>query len=1104
VARAPTTPPSILVVDDNVINQRLIAAALEGEGFSLLMACDGEQALASAHELHPQLILLDLELPEVNGLEVTRRLKADPSTCDIVVIAVTASTGEVDRERALGSGCDGYLSKPIDPIRLPSELARYLAPDRQPASEPTAAVAPHRILVVEDNPTTRKMVRVALESHGYAVIEAADCRTALDQARERRPDLILQDLILPDMDGFELLRRLRELPEGEEIPILCLSGFVSRLDEARAMRALHGGFAAVLVKPVDPIQLLEIVRIHLEKPAVLQSELGQGHRILVIDDDPLQRRLAEHYLSSSGFRVTTAADGREALELARRSIPDAIISDILMPGMDGFQLCLAVRADPSLAKVPVVLVSSHYLEEVDKTLAMKVGASTLVPRSEDLGAAMRAVVEALATGEQPRPIDVPGAVREEMLGRTAAQLERQFRHNAQLGQQCLMQAAQLSVLAGVTDALARNATLSGVLGDVLAACLDMAGISKGALFLRAGSELKPQHWIGFSEAERGELARFFGDHDLFARVTSESATVSLPSPGPSLASEEDFLARAGIAAALLVPVRWGQHGYGVLFLGARTTEVGGEDPVAFARVLGAQMGQAIGLAEAFERLQASEEKFRALSDAIDDRVIVLDRRRRAVGVYGRWTGKDGWSRDQILNQPIEDILGPDTQGVHASAHDRAFAGESVVYEWSGEHDGQTKFEQTIVSPIRDGKGEVTAIVRVSRDVTEQKRTQAQLMVSDRLASVGMLAAGVAHEINNPLAAVTANLEMAAQELAGLPGNSISVAILASLRESIGDASEGAERVRQIVRDLKLFSRSEENERRCAVDVEQVVESSLRMAWNEVRHRAHVVKDYGVVPMVLANESRLGQVFLNLLVNAAQALPPGRADSNEIGLGVALDVSGQVAVEVRDTGAGMPPEVLKKLFTPFFTTKPRGVGTGLGLNICQRIVTELGGTMTVTSVVGQGTTFRVLLPASSEPRPAEKSGEQRLMIAPLKRGRILVIDDDLMICAAVQRTLSPDHDVVVVMDARIGMEHIRRGERFDAILCDLMMPVVTGMEFYRDLLEFSGEQAARVVFFTGAAYTVGAREFLDRVPNACVEKPFRIHRLRSVINQHLAT
>ena len=1095
------TGNTILIIGDEAGSRGLLQATLEGEGFSV-HAASGEQALSAARELHPRLMLVGVERPGWNGFEVARSVKADPTTRDILVIAVT-STAQVDRDDAIASGCDGCLATPIDPVALPAELSRYLG--REPLVVPSAeaTVSTPRILVVEDNPTARKMIRVALQSHGYMVLEAGDGRTALAHARETRPDLILQDLILPDMDGFELLRRMRELPGGSATPTLCLSGFVGRLDEARAMSAAKGtaGFSAVLVKPVDPISLLEIVRKHLQRPPLPEVQDSGGHRILVVDDDPLQRRLAEHYLSSAGFRVSLATSGGDALEQALRLVPDAIISNVLMPEMDGFQLCLAIRQEPRLDDVPVVLISSPYVEAVDKALARKVGASTLVPRSGDLGAAMRAVVEVLAQGKSGHarlhPIELADSVRAEMIGRTSAQLDRQVRNNVQLSQQSLMQAAQLSVLAGVTDALARKASLSDVLGDVLAACLDMAGIAKGALLLRAGDELQPQHTIGFSPSERDDLAALFGGREFFARVTDQKATVSLPSPGPALAAESAFLARAGIASALLAPVLWGERGYGVLFLGARITEAGGDEPIAFARVLGAQIGQAIGLAEAFEGLQASEERFRALSESMDDRVIVLDRDHRAIGLYGRWTGQDGWRPDQIMSRPIEELLGSDPLGLHRSAHDRAFAGESVVYEWSGKEGEQARYVQTVVSPIRDGKGEVSAVVRVSRDVTEQKSTQAQLMVSDRLATVGMLAAGVAHEINNPLAAVIANLELAQQDAALWTGPRGAPSRASSLKEAISDAREGAERVRQIVRDLKVFSRADEGDRGSAVDVELVMESSLRMAWNEVRHRAKIVKDYGIVPAVAAMESRLGQVFLNLLVNAAQAIPPGCAETNQIGISVQLDPSGQVLVEIRDTGPGMPPEIVRQLFTPFFTTKPKGLGTGLGLSICQRIVTDLGGSLTVTSQVGLGTTFRVLLPTSPEPPPLEKTNVQA--VAATKRGSILVIDDDAMIGTAVQRALRAEHDIAVMTDARLCIERIRSGERFDAILCDLMMPELTGMDFYRTLREFAPDQAERIVFFTGASFSRGAREFLEEVPNTFLEKPFRIQSLRSAIN-----
>jgi CheY-like chemotaxis protein len=368
-----------------------------------------------------------------------------------------------------------------------------------------------------------------------------------------------------------------------------------------------------------------------------------------------------------------------------------------------------------------------------------------------------------------------------------------------------------------------------------------------------------------------------------------------------------------------------------------------------------------------------------------------------------------------------------------------------------------------------------------------------------MATVGTLAAGVAHEINNPLAAVLANLEFAVDGSAELISEFGSSPRLTGLQESLRDARDSAERVRQIVKDLKIFSRAEED-RRGAVDTQRVMESTLRMAWNEIRHRARLVKLYGRVPHVDANESRLGQVFLNLIVNAAQAVPEGRADSNEIRITTSTDSSGRVVVEIRDTGPGIPPETLKNLFTPFFTTKPAGVGTGLGLAICQRIVTGLGGEISVESHVGVGTTFKVFLPVARGAQEDEPAVPVAASAA--RRGRVLLIDDDQMIGNAVRRTLSGEHDVEVLTSAQEALELIVAGRRFDVILCDMMMPVVTGMDFYDRLHQAVREQAERVIFLTGGAFTVRAREFLDRVPNVCMEKPFKLQNLRALMNERV--
>jgi PAS domain S-box-containing protein len=390
-----------------------------------------------------------------------------------------------------------------------------------------------------------------------------------------------------------------------------------------------------------------------------------------------------------------------------------------------------------------------------------------------------------------------------------------------------------------------------------------------------------------------------------------------------------------------------------------------------------------------------------------------------------------------------------------------------------------------------------AILCTVRDLTDIKVMQAQLMQSDRLASVGMLAAGVAHEINNPLAYLIAALEFLAQEMKGvvakLPG-----AGATELLEALAEAREGAARVKHVVRDLKTFSRAD-NERRAKMELRPVIESSLNMAFNEIKYRARVVKEYGRAPPVLANEARLGQVFLNLFVNAAHAIPEGHVEENEIRVVTGTDALGRPVVEVRDSGSGIAPDVLPHIFDPFFTTKPMGVGTGLGLAICQNIIGALGGELTVESEVGEGTAFRMVLP----PAPLELEDESRTEPEPGpsmkgRRGRVLVVDDEPALCAALRRVLAPEHEVAAVTEAHAARDRIARGERFDVILCDLMMPGMTGMELHAELSELAPDQAARMVLLTGGAFTPSADEFLRRVANARVEKPFDPASLRALV------
>jgi signal transduction histidine kinase len=407
---------------------------------------------------------------------------------------------------------------------------------------------------------------------------------------------------------------------------------------------------------------------------------------------------------------------------------------------------------------------------------------------------------------------------------------------------------------------------------------------------------------------------------------------------------------------------------------------------------------------------------------------------------------------------------------------------------------------------------VAAIERELREATmraERRKIQEQLLISERMASVGTLAAGVAHEINNPLSVVAGNLlilkqdfESVVRALGALPSTErVVAAASSSFREAVADAEEATERVRLLTRDLRVFSHPDEVKRE-AVDVHNVLESAIRMARNELRPRATVVRRFGDVPKVQANEARLGQVFLNLLVNAAHAIPEGHREDQTITL-VTGRQDEMVVVDVIDTGVGIPPEVLPRIFDIFFTTKPVGIGTGMGLAICHRILTSLGGRIEVQSRVGEGTRFRVLLQRARSGATLELPVEASKIAGPARErtASLLVVEDEPALGRVLPRLLSP-HRVTVVERGAEALARILAGERFDVILCDIMMPEMTGMEFHRELSRVRPEIAARVVFMSGGVFTPGVRSFLDEIPNRRIDKPLDIDALRRLIGEAL--
>ncbi|MBI5497445.1 MAG: PAS domain S-box protein [Deltaproteobacteria bacterium] len=503
------------------------------------------------------------------------------------------------------------------------------------------------------------------------------------------------------------------------------------------------------------------------------------------------------------------------------------------------------------------------------------------------------------------------------------------------------------------------------------------------------------------------------------------------------------------------------------------------------------------------RAAASETRFNAVVESATDAVVLLDAQGRITYNNAATEKMFGWDGDQLIGRCLAMLACPEGAAPNERTLVAAVPPVGARLLEGRRRDGTVFPVECTVSAC--GIGGDAAFIGILRDVSTGQVLAAKALEMDRMLAAGTLAAGVAHEINNPLSYVLANLQHVAARMEGLKQADVTrqcgmEAHLDDVISAVNDARDGAERVRRIARDLGTLSRSAEDEPVRPASLVRVLEAAVSLAWNHVRHRAQFTREIGVAPLVDANESKLGQVFLNLLINAAHAIPEGQAGTNEIRVRIRTGDDGDAVVEVHDTGCGIPEELQERIFDPFFTTKPVGQGTGLGLSICKAIIASCGGTLTVRSRVGVGSCFTVTLPPSSgasRGTPGEDAPPDAAA-----RGRILVVDDDPLVAVGLRRILQNDHDVQLADGGRAALA-ILAEQPFDVILCDLMMPDMTGMDLFAELKRRHPELVDRVVFISGGAFTPTGRAFLDSVNNPRLDKPVDMAALKRVIQQVLA-
>ena len=447
------------------------------------------------------------------------------------------------------------------------------------------------------------------------------------------------------------------------------------------------------------------------------------------------------------------------------------------------------------------------------------------------------------------------------------------------------------------------------------------------------------------------------------------------------------------------------------------------------------------------------------------------------------------------------------------------------YSWTYCRPSGEEFPATVLLTRLEVGGMPLLQARI-RDETGAKAAQVRLAQADRLASMGMLAASVAHEINNPLAYVLYNIESLTEDLPKVEaavaqvhsvlqnrvgaevteaafGNAAAIltpSALHDLTERAEEALGGTERIRSISQAIGTFSRVERSQS-SSVDLNYAVECAITMAHTDIKLLAQLTIDLGEIPPVQATIGKLSQVFLNLLINATHAFDASKVEHNRLTVRTWCE-GNDVLAEVRDTGQGMSKEQLSRIFEPFYTTKGVGMGSGLGLSICRNILTEFGGDIRAESEPGRGSRFIIRLPADlgEEKQPAETAVAEPARAT--LRGRLLVVDDEPAIRTLMVRLLGQQHDIVTAESGKEAQLLLEHDSAFDVILCDLMMPGMTGMDLHEWLVAENAKLAGRMVFITGGAFTPKATDYLASADILTLEKPYEPVMLRQVVTERV--
>jgi two-component system, cell cycle sensor histidine kinase and response regulator CckA len=779
-------------------------------------------------------------------------------------------------------------------------------------------------------------------------------------------------------------------------------------------------------------------------------------RVLLVDDDATQIKLCRLRLHEAGFEVEMAASAHEALEKAKRRPPDAILSDVLMGEVDGFAFCRLVREEPTLAGVPLILLSAHYRDEPDQQLATRVGAVALVSRTPSFDAELRALQSCLRDRRHQKTEAPDVALYEQHLRTNANQLTKL------LAQATQAEERYRTLFQNAHDAIT-VLTRDGVIVEVNERWRDILGIA-------------PESMIG-------RHIRDFAPH---GHEASNDARY-----------ESSIAAGSGRAQA--VPIKRADGKTIYMEFSLAVVEVQGQELVLS---IGHNVTSSV---EATRALAAAEEKYRSLVERFPDVVWTCTADGTITFMTANCERIMGYTAEQMCAEDMDTRLSrihPDDRAI-VSASFRRFGedGTSFDVEYRRRHpDGRWIWlrNRSAASYRRAG---VQYIEGVCSDITERKRLEESLRQAQKMEAIGQLTGGIAHDFNNLLAAILANSHFLIEDLAEHDPR----------RTDAEDIRAAAERAAALTRQLLAFSHRQLLEP-TVVDLNSAILGVERMLRRVIGEDI----DFSVLPgehlaAVRVDVGQLEQVVMNMVVNARDAMPNGGSltiqtsnvdlDATHSAQEVGAPPGRYVMLSISDTGVGMDSATRQRIFEPFFTTKALGKGTGLGLATCYGIVKQSGGHIAVQSELGQGTVFRIYLPqVNAQPMMVSKPTTRMELEG---SETILLVEDDARVRHAVSRVLESRGYRVLI--AQNGLEAMELAQRYrgpiDLVLSDLILPGASGPEVVREVQAHTG--SARALFMSGHTDHAVLRDGALQQAVNFIQKPFAPDALAKKVREVLA-